>query len=100
MTNVGNKTGENIKDLNPNWWQIPDYPYRTLVIGSSEGRKRNAPLNPIHQQDKNISVKTFLYAKVPYEPKYPLINKHKIQMIWMIFIKALKNTSQIKNTKY
>ena len=57
--------------------------------------------------------KICLYAKDPYEAKYQLlINKREntglmiqknllsTQMIWMIFIKILKNTIQIKNEKY
>ena len=60
--------------------------------------------------------KIYLYAQNPYEAKYPiLISKREvqayriqmiqkllldIQMIWMIFIKILKNTIQKKNEKY
>ena len=60
--------------------------------------------------------KVYLYAKGPYEEKYQLlINKREsigskylndskafieYLMIWMIFLKILKNTIQIKNKKY
>ena len=62
--------------------------------------------------------KIYLYAKDIYEVKYQfLINKQRStgfnhfndskasndmdsQMIWMIFLKILKNTTQIKNVKY
>ena len=60
--------------------------------------------------------KIYLYAKDPYEAKYGfLINKIEsaglkylsdskgfieYSNIWMIFIKILKNTMQIKNKKY
>ena len=27
---------ENIKELNPNWSQIPNHPYRILIIGGSQ----------------------------------------------------------------
>ena len=27
---------ENIKERNPNWPQIPDHPYKTLVAGSKK----------------------------------------------------------------
>ena len=27
---------ENIKEHNPNWPEIPDYPYRILIVGGSE----------------------------------------------------------------
>ena len=58
----------------------------------------------------------YLCAKDSYEAKYQfLINKQKssglkvliisklllnTQTLWMIFIKTLKNTTQIKNVKY
>ena len=60
--------------------------------------------------------KMYLYTKSPYEAKYKfLINKREsaglkhfndskvllnTQMIWMIFIKTLNNTTKIKNVKY
>ena len=63
--------------------------------------------------------KMYLYAKDPYEAKYQFQwkkdedvgAKHlddlmilklllNTQMIWMIFIKILKNISKIKNVKY
>ena len=28
-------TKENIKESNPNWTQVPDHPYRILIIGGS-----------------------------------------------------------------
>ena len=33
------------KEYNPNWQQIPDYPYHILIIGGSESGKTNALLN-------------------------------------------------------
>ena len=76
--------------------------------------KTNALLNLIsHKPDID---KICLYAKDPYKEKYQiLINKREIagekhfmiqkvllntQMIWMMFIKILNKTSQIKNEKY
>ena len=60
--------------------------------------------------------KIYLYSKDPYEALYQfLINKREstglkhfndfelllnTQMIWIIFIKILKNTIQIRNIKY
>ena len=32
---------ENIKEHNPNWPQIPDYPYKILIIGGSGSGKTN-----------------------------------------------------------
>ena len=60
-----------------------------------------------------VLIKHFLYAEDPCEAKYQLlINKRKkyrlkvfklllnTQIIWMIFIKTLKNTVQTKNEKH
>ena len=33
MINFDDVTKENIKEHNPNWPQIPDLPYRILIIG-------------------------------------------------------------------
>ena len=70
----------------------------------------------VKKQKAQKSRKTYLYAKDQCEAKYQLlINKREstglktlmiqklllnTQMIWMIFIKILKNTIQIKNEKY
>ena len=35
---------ENINEHNPNWSQIPDHPYRILIIGGSGSRKTNSLL--------------------------------------------------------
>ena len=71
--------------------------------------KTNALGNLInHEPDID---KTYLCAKDQYNAKYQLlINKRESkmiqklllnsQMMWMIFIKILKNTIQIKNEKY
>ena len=36
---------ENIKEHNPNWPQIPDHPYRILIIGGSGSGKTNLLFN-------------------------------------------------------
>ena len=41
---------ENIKEHNPNWPQIPDYPYRILIIEGSGSGKRNSLFILISQQ--------------------------------------------------
>ena len=41
---------ENIKEHNPNWPQIPDYPYRILIIEGSGSGKRNSLFSLISQQ--------------------------------------------------
>ena len=43
-------TKENIKKHNLNWRQIPDHPYRILIIGGSGTGKANAVLNPINHE--------------------------------------------------
>ena len=56
---------EIIKEHNPNWPQILDYPYRILIIGCSRSGKTNSLFNLINQQP-DID-KIYLYAKDPYE---------------------------------
>ena len=34
-------TKENIKKYNPNWPQIPDHPYRILIVGGSKPKKKS-----------------------------------------------------------
>ena len=35
MNNIGDVPNENIKEHNRNWPQIPNHPYRMLIIGGS-----------------------------------------------------------------
>ena len=101
---------EDTKEHNPNFWPS----IQNNKVGGSGSGKANALLNLInHEQDTD---KTYLYAKDLYEAKYQLlINKKEstglkylndsktllnTQMIWMIFIKTLKNIIQVKNEKY
>ena len=51
MINFGDFTGKNIKKDNTFWPQIPDHPYRILIIGGSESGEINALLNFNHQPD-------------------------------------------------
>ena len=113
MLNFDYITKKEIKKHNPNWSEIPDHPCRILTVGGSVSRKANAILNLInHEPDID---KIYLCAKDSYEAKYQLlINKKESsgsikmilklllnsQMKWMIFVKILKNTIQIKNEKY
>ena len=54
-------TKEDIKEHNSNYPEIPDCPYRILIIGSSGSGKTNALLNLTnHEPDIN---KIYLYAK-------------------------------------
>ena len=74
MISSDDVTKENIKEHNPNWPQIPDHPYRVLIIGGSGSGKTNLLLNLIrHQPDID---KSFLYTINPFESTYQfLINK-------------------------
>ena len=51
----------NILEHNPNWPQIPDHPYRILIIGGSGFGETNSFLNLINHQPAKI----YLYAKYP-----------------------------------
>ena len=65
MNNFDGVLGENTKKRNANWPQIPDHPYRTLIIRDSESGKTNTlPTLTSRQPDIN---KIYLYAKDPYE---------------------------------
>ena len=76
MINFDDVIKENIKEHNPNWAQISDHPYGTLIIGGSGSGKTNSLFNLINQQP-DID-KIYLYAKDPYEAKYQLlINKRE-----------------------
>ena len=68
MINFDDVIKENKKEYNPSWPQIPDYSYRTLIIGSSGSGKTNSLFNLINQP-LDID-KKFLYAKDPCEAKY------------------------------
>ena len=93
------KLQKNIKEHNPNWPEIPDHPYRILIV--------------LIRHEPDID-QIYLYAKDPYEAKYQfLINKKESAGLKYlndskafvehsnnmgIFIKKiLKNTVQIKN---
>ena len=65
MINFDGATKENIKEFNPNWPQIPDHPYKLLIIRGPASGKTNSLFNLIKQQS-DID-KIYLYAKDPYE---------------------------------
>ena len=48
MINFDDVTKENKKERNPNWPQIPDHPYRILIIGGSGSGKTNSLFNLIN----------------------------------------------------
>ena len=47
MINLHSITNKNNKEHNEKWPYIPDYPYRTLIIGGSRSGKTNTLLNLI-----------------------------------------------------
>ena len=73
MINFDDFTNENKTEYNPKWLHIPDNPYRILFVGGSGSGKTNALLNLINNQP-DID-KIYLYAKDPYEAKYPHLIK-------------------------
>ena len=75
MINFDDVTKENIKNNNRNWPQIPDHPYRILIIGGPGSGKTDLLFNVINQQP-NIE-KMYLYAKDPYEAKYECLIKKR-----------------------
>ena len=76
MINFDNVIKEKIKEHNPDWPQIPDLPYRILIIVGFGSGKTNSLFNLINQQP-DID-KLYLYAKDPYEAKHQyLINKRE-----------------------
>ena len=42
MINFDDSTKENLSKHNPNWPQIPDHPYRILIVGGSVSGKTNS----------------------------------------------------------
>ena len=75
MINFDHVIKEKTKEYNPNWPEIPDHPYRILIIGGFRSRKTNSLFNVINQQS-DID-KIYLYAKDLNEAKQFLIKKSK-----------------------
>ena len=74
MLNFDFITKEDIKEHNPIWPEIPDHPYKILLVVDSGSGETNALFGLINNEldtDKII-----LFSKDPYEAKYQLlINK-------------------------
>ena len=68
MINLDCITKENNKKHNEKWPFIPNYLYRTLIIGGSGSGKTKTLSNLINEQ--NDIDKIYLYAKDLSEPKY------------------------------
>ena len=41
MIKFGDVTNENLKEHNPSWPEVPDYPYRVLIVGGSQSGQTN-----------------------------------------------------------
>ena len=75
MFNFDYISKENIEEHNLKWPEIPNHPYRILIIGDSGSGKTNALLNLTdHKPDID---KIYLYAKDPYKAKYQLLTKKR-----------------------
>ena len=76
MINFEDVTKKPIKEHNPNALQIPDHPYRILIIRRPGSGKTNWLFNLINEEP-DID-KVYLYANDPYEAKHQfLVNKRE-----------------------
>ena len=70
MITFDDYTNENKTEHNPKWPNIPDNPYRTIIVGGSGSGKTNSLLNLVNAHPAKISTK--IEAKHQY-----LINKRE-----------------------
>ena len=76
MISFDDVTKEETEGRNPKWPQVPNHPYRTVIIGGSRSGKTNSLFNLINQQPDIYKI--YLYAKDQFEAKYKfLINKRE-----------------------
>ena len=75
MINLDSITNENNKKQNEKWPNIPDHPYRIIIISGSGSGKTNALINLINEQ--NDIDKIYLYARDLSEPKYEYLIKKR-----------------------
>ena len=68
MFNFDYITKEDIKEHNTNRSEIPDHPYRILIVGGSGSGEANALLNLINHEPGIDRI--YLYAKDPCEAKF------------------------------
>ena len=71
MINFDDVIKEGTKENRPSWTEVPNYPYRILLIGGSRFGKTNSLLNLINQQ-ADID-KIYLYTEVSYKAKYQFL---------------------------
>ena len=60
MYNFDYITKEDIKKHNPDWPEIPDHPYRILIVGGSGSGKANTLLNLINNEP---DIDKFIYMQ-------------------------------------
>ena len=77
MINFDNLIEENIKENKPNWPEIPDHPYRILIITGSGSGKKNSQFNLV-DQSPDID-KMYLYAKDSYKAKYQFLGNWRLE---------------------
>ena len=77
MINFDNLIEENIKENKSNWPEIPDHPYRILIITGSGSGKKNSQFNLV-DQSPDID-KMYLYAKDSYKAKYQFLEKWRLE---------------------
>ena len=75
IINLDSITNEENKENNEKWPQIPDHPYRIIIIGGSGSGKTNVLINLIKEQ--NDIDKIYLYAGYLSEPKYEYLIKKR-----------------------
>ena len=88
MINYDDLTKENRHD--PNWPQIPDHPYRILIIEGSGSRKTNALLNLI----KKMMIMLVLLIKSIYMLKIQMKQNIDI-LLTNISVKQLNNANTL-----
>ena len=63
MINYDNAIKQNKKEHNPNWPEIPDHPYRILIIGGSGSVKKNSLFN-LRNKQHEILIKFIFTLKI------------------------------------
>ena len=97
MINFDHTGRKYIREHNPNWPQIPDNPYRILIIGDSESEKINLLDNVIsHRPDID---KFCLYAMDSCEAKYQLLI-HKGEGIGLKYYNDSKTFIEYSNNMH
>ena len=83
MFNFDYISTEDTKEHISKWPEIPDHPYRILMIGGSGLEKTNALLTLINREPDIDSI--YLYAKYQFEAKYQLLiltkRKYKLKVL-------------------